>query len=222
VAAVTLLVLLAGCSRPGLGGADPGVEPASAGPDEPATMPTEIPSWLLECGADKPGRGEPADDLQLADLDLTQARWSTPSGFAVTDGYVEDNPVETVYSTWYAEPTDPPMETLNVLQVVIYTGIDWGDLADDCGRVPLEAVEEKLAQYREQIGAEPLSDAEMTEVAGRPAIHQDIRLARYSYTGYWLFSRTQLLHVYCQWTDDANRGVIERGCDDSVASISVG
>lgn len=182
-------------------------------------MPTEIPSWLLECGADKDG--ETDESLQLADLDLTRATWATPSGYVEVTTYIEDNPVETIHSTWYAEPTDPPMETLNVIQVVIYTGIDWGDLADDCGRVPLEAVEEKLAEYREQIGAQPLSEATMTEVDGHPAIQQDIGLSEYSYTGYWLFSTDQLLHVYCQWTSEANRPVIERGCDDLVASVSV-
>lgn len=182
-------------------------------------MPTEIPSWLLECGEDDGKRDE---TLQLADLDLRQATWSTPSGFAESSGYVEDNPVETLHSSWYAVPTDPAQSTLNVIQVVIYVDIDWGDLADGCGRVPLEAVEEKLARYREQIDAEPLSDAEMTELAGHPAIHQDIGLDRYSYTGWWLFSEDQLLHLYCQWTPDGDRAVIERGCDDLVASLQVG
>ena len=216
------LALLAGCAIPGFG--DDGTDDPTAGgtppgPDESATMPTEIPSWLLECGSDDKDRDE---ELQLADLDLTTATWAMPAGFEVSTGYHEDNPVETIHSTWYAVPTNPPQPTLNVIQVVIYTGIDWGDLADDCGRVPLEAVEEKLARYRDHIGAEPLTDAEMTTLAGHPAIHQDIGLSRYSYTGWWLFSEDQMLHLYCQWTPDGDRAVIERGCDDLVASLQVG
>ena len=209
-----VLLLLAACV-PGTGGTAGG-DGSPTGAQEPATMPTEIPSWLLECGNDKD------DSLKLADLDLTQATWSTPSGFVVVTSYYEENPVESVYSAWYAEPTDPVMPTLNVLNVIIYTGVDWGDLADECGRVPLDAVEEKLAQYREQIGAQALSDARMTEVAGQPAITQEIGLSEYSYTGYWLFSESQLFHAYCQWTDPGYRDVIERGCDDLVASVSVG
>lgn len=188
-------------------------------------MPTEIPSWLLECGSDEPSKGGEEDDedsLQLADLDLTSATWSTPSGYTVVSTYVEDNPVEEVHSTWYAEPTDPALPTLNVAQVVIYVGLDWGDLADGCGRVPLEAVEEQLAEYRDHIGAQPLTEATMTEVAGYPAIAQDIGLDRYSYTGYWLFSQTQLLHVYCQWTEDSYRSTLVAGCDELVASVRVG
>lgn len=219
--AVATLTLLAGCAIPGFG--DEGTTEPTDGatswePDEDATMPTEIPSWLLECGDDDKERDE---ELQLAALDLTQATWSTPDGFEVTTRYHEDNPVETIHSTWYAEPTDPPQPTLNVIQIVIYTGIDWGDLADGCGRVPLEAVEEKLARYRDHIGAEALTDAEMTTLAGHPAIHQDIGLSRYSYTGWWLFSEDQLLHLYCQWTPDGDRAEIERGCDDLVASLTV-
>ena len=216
LAAVVLLLLVA-CvpGTPGPGGGGDGSPPAA---QEPATMPTEIPSWLLECGNDK----DSDDALKLADLDLTLARWSTPSGFEVVTSYFEENPVETLLSSWYAEPTDPPMPTLNVANVIIYTGVDWGDLADECGRVPLEAVEEKLAQYREQIGAQPLSDARMTEVAGQPAIQQEVGLSEYSYTGYWLFSQTQLLHAYCQWTEPGYRSVLENGCDALVASITIG
>lgn len=217
--ALLLAAALVGC----VPGADPGAGPGSdptASTSAPGTgsTPTEIPSWLLECGADD-GKDQ---ELQLADLDLTTATWATPPGFEVSTSYVEDNPVERIHSTWYAVPTDPVLPSLNVVQVVVYVDIDWGDLADECGRVPIAAVEEKLARYREQIGAEPLSEARTTELAGHPAIRQDIGLDRYSYAGWWLFSSDQLLHLYCQWTPDGDREVIERGCDDLVASLAVG
>jgi len=181
-------------------------------------MPTEVPSWLLECGRDKGDRDEA---LQLTALDLTQAAWSMPAGFTAASGYVEDNPVEILHSEWVAEPTDPPLPSLNVINVVIYTGVDWADLADGCGRVPLEAVEEKLARYRDQIGAQPLGEAEMTTLAGLPAIGQEIGLSSYDYTGYWVFSESQLLHLYCQWTDEAYRAAIVAGCDALAASVTV-
>ena len=205
-------VLLSGCGLIGVGGDDP-TDPASTGadPGPSPTMPSEIPSWLLECGAEDGGKRN--ESLQLTTLDLTQATWSMPAGYQQASGYVEDNPVEELYSDWVAEPTDPPLPGLNVLSIVIYTGIDWGDLADGCGRVPLEAVEEKLSRYRDQIGAEPLSEAEMTEVDGLPAIHQFIGLESYDYTGYWLFTESQLMHIYCQWTDDAYKETIVEGCD---------
>ncbi|MBK5247835.1 MAG: hypothetical protein JJE50_00170 [Actinomycetales bacterium] len=214
-AALVAVLLLAGCAS---GGDDPEVgTPSSTSTQAAAPTGTpSIPPGLLECG-------KPRDrtDLQLADVDLTTATWSLPSGFSETFSYIEDNPVETISSTWYAEPVDPPLPTLNVLNVIIYTGLNWGDLADDCGRVPIEAVQERLAQYREQINADPLSDATMTTVAGMPAIEQVIGLARYDYHGYWLFSQTRLLHVYCQWTA-GNRDAIEAGCAPLVASVSVG
>lgn len=217
--AVTLGLALGGCAGLGPGpGEDPEPTSAAPAPDEGTTMPTEIPSWLLECGNDDDKRDE---TLQLTALDLTAATWSLPAGFQLASGYVEDNPVETLYSEWVAEPTDPPLPGLNVINVVIYTDVDWGDVADGCGRVPLEAVEEKLARYRDQIGAEPLSDAEMTELAGLPAIGQDIGLASYSYTGYWLFSESQLLHLYCQWTDPGYEAAIVSGCDALAASVQV-
>src|SRR5690606_5584081 len=163
--------------------------------------PTEIPSWLLECGADD-GKDE---ELQLADLDLTTATWATPPGFEVSTSYVEDNPVERIHSTWYAVPTDPVLPSLNVVQVVVYVDIDWGDLADGCGPVPIAAVEEKLARYREQIGAEPLSDARTTEQAGLPAIRQDIGVDPERYAGRWLFSSVPPSHLYCPWEPERDR-----------------
>ena len=221
ISALTALLILSGCAIPGFGDGsteDPTAGGTSPRPDESATMPTEIPSWLLECGSDDKDRDE---ELQLSTLDLTQATWSMPDGFTEASGYFEDNPVETLYSDWVAEPTDPPMPRLNVLSLVLYTGVDWGDLADECGRVPLEAVEEKLARYRDQIGARPLSDAEMTTLAGLPAIRQEIGLSSYDYTGWWLFSETQLLHLYCQWTDEQYREVIVAGCEAVAASVAV-
>lgn len=220
--AVTAVLALSGC---GVFGGDeeslPG-ESADAGSDSDASAssgdrPT-VPPQLLECGQDQPADD---DELQLADVDLTTATWSMPDGFEESFLYVEDNEVETIETTWYAVPTEPELPTLNVLNVVLYTGLDWEDLADSCGRVPLEAVEEQLGRYREQIGAEPLDEAEMTEVAGMPAITQQIGLTEYSYVGYWLFSETQLLHIYCQWTDESAREVIEPACQPLVDSVSV-
>ncbi|MBZ2194654.1 hypothetical protein [Occultella gossypii] len=219
VAAVALTVaLVAGCDpaspAPGPGGAS-GAGDGTATPTELRT----VPPGFLECSDDPDPK-----ELQLADVDLATATWSTPPDFEVVTSYHEDNPVETIESTWYAEPTSPPLPTLNVLNVlnvVLYSGLDWGDVADDCGRVPLSAIETRLADYREQIDAEPLTDASMTTVAGLPALEQDIGLASYDYHGYWLFAETQLLHVYCQWTS-GNRDVIEAGCGPLVDSVQVG
>lgn len=217
LACAVLAVLLAGCGMlPGTGDEEPD-DVATSSPGEPATMPSEIPSWLLECGSSDGER----DELQLSTLDLTQATWAMPAGFQRASGYVEDNPVETLHSIWVAEPTDPPLPSLNVVNVVLYTDVDWGDLADGCGRVPLAAVEEKLARYRDQIGASPMGEATMTEVSGLPAVTQEVGLASYDYVGYWLFSSDQLLHVYCQWTSDSYRATITSGCDELVASVQV-
>ncbi|WP_147917600.1 hypothetical protein [Ruania zhangjianzhongii] len=220
--AVTVVLALTGCGA--FGGDEETPPPGSTdgsseagGPDASGDRPT-VPPQLLECGQDRPAD----DELQLADVDLTTATWSLPDGFEESFSYVEDNPVETIDTTWYAVPTDPELPTLNVLNVVVYTGLDWEGLADSCGRVPLDAVEEQLGRYREQIGAEPLDEAEMTEVAGMPAVTQRIGLAEYRYVGYWLFSETQLLHAYCQWTDESAREVIEPACEPLVDSVSVG
>ena len=222
---ISLLLGLAGCGALGGGGGDGpdgdggagGSSGGAGGSGGSGSHPT-IPPQLLECGDKEADPGE----LQLADVDLTTATWSMPDGFEESFAYVEDNPVETIATTWYAVPTAPELPSLNVLNVVLYTGLDFGDLADACGRVPLEAVSAQLARYREQIDAEPLDEAEMTEVAGMPALTQHIGLASYDYVGYWLFSETQLLHIYCQWTDEEAREVIEPACTPLVDSVQVG
>ncbi len=205
----------------------------TSGGDGASDGPATIPPQLLECGdpstpdkadQDKGTDPDSSDDggLLLTDTDLTTASWSMPDGFQEAFGYVEDNPVETLDQIWVAEPTDSTVPSLNVVNVVVYTGLDWGPLASECAQVPLDAVEERLAGYRDQIGAEPLTDAQMTEVAGLPAITQEVGLDSYDYVGYWLFSRTDLVHVYCQWTDAQYRPVVEDGCADLVASVRVG
>lgn len=212
-----LVLLLAGCDLVGStsGGDDGTGGGVGAGGGDPGERPTAIDPGLRECGT-----GD--DELQLADVDLTRASWDLPAGFVESTAFHEDNPVESLHSAWYAVPTALPDPALNVVQVVVYTGLDWGEDADECGRVPLSAVEERLALYREEIGADPLSEAEMTTVAGQPAITQDIGLSRYSYEGYWLFSPTQLLHVYCQWTAPTTRETVLAGCAPLVQSVRLG
>lgn len=179
---------------------------------EDATLPPEF----LECGDPSATDEEPG--LMLAPLNLTEASWATPPGFTETFAYYEDNPVENLVSMWVAEPESDPVD-LDVVSVVTYDGLDWGDLADRCGRVPVAAVEERLAGYRDHIGAEGLSEPEMTTLDGHPAIEQSLRLEQYDYQGYWLFSEDQLLHLYCQWTGEQD--VIEDACAELVGSLEV-
>ncbi|SEE15801.1 hypothetical protein [Ruania alba] len=236
-ASVALLgaVLLAACgSMPELpGGPDPtGAEGSDQGSSDGSGNGGTIPPQLLECGdesadpgADDKNSGDGEEDdesLVLTETDLTTVRWSTPSGYAEASGYHEDNPVEELHSLWVAEPVDDPAPSLNVLNVAIYVGLDWGQQARQCGQVPLSAVEERLAGYMEQIDAELLGEPEMTEVAGLPAISQRVRLSNYDYVGYWLFSQTDLVHLYCQWTDGQYQELIEQGCAELVPTVEVG
>lgn len=219
VAAVAFVVGLAACDPETADESDAGQEQTEAGTGEPEEART-LPPEFLECG--NPDDINEEDGLMLADLDLSQAHWAIPEGFRPASGYIEDNPVETLQDFAVYEPdVDAPL-LLNVVSVVRYQGLDWGDAADACGRVPVAAVEERLAGYREAIGAEPMTDAEMTLLAGHPAITQEIALREYEYVGYWLFSPTQLLHLYCQWTPgDGQQDVIRGGCDDLASSLVV-
>lgn len=217
--AVVLCLALVGCDQFPGGDADgpegSGSDGEVAGTEEDGD-PVTLPPELLECG--DPSSTDSQDGLMLAELNLAEASWSMPDGFTETFSYFEDNPVENLVSLWVAEPESDPV-TLNVVNVTIYDGLDWGKLADQCGRVPIEAVEERLAGYRDQIGAEPLTDAEMMTLAGHPAIQQSLSLAEYDYLGYWLFSQDQLLHLYCQWT--TQQDLIESGCEELVDSLAV-
>ncbi|MGC0274697.1 hypothetical protein ACO0LV_17065 [Pseudactinotalea sp. Z1739] len=222
LAAAALTGMLLGCTPEDEvqdpGGAAPGADQAKkpdgddSGDRERVTLPPEF----LECG--DPDALDEDEGLMLASLDLAGAQWSTPEGFVETFSYYEDNPVENLVDLWVAEPVEDPV-ILNVVNVAIYDGLDWDGAADGCNRVPLAAVEDRLADYRDQIGAEEISEAEMTLLAGHPAITQSVSLSNYDYLGYWLFSRDQLLHLYCQWTSE--REVIEAGCAQLVDSLEV-
>lgn len=224
--------LLVGCTGPGLPG---GGSPTGSGAGgDPGERPTAIDPGLRECGeatSDTETDGEGGagtdegtadhDPLQLTDADLTRATWSAPSGWQEASGFVEDRPVETLHDHWVAVPADGSLAGLDVATVTTYTGVDWGDSADRCGRVPWDAVGEQLAGYLEQIDARPLTEPEDTTVGGLPAVTQVVALSNYSYVGYWLFSQDQLLHVYCQWTDEQYRSVLEQACADIVGSVQV-
>lgn len=209
------LFALVACSGLGGGLSEETPRRGSSG-TQPGEMPTALHPALRDCAP------EGSDDtLTLADTDLGQVTWSTPEGFSEVGGYHEDNPVEDIQDMWVAGADSIPPHTLNVISVNSYTNVAWNDFADDCEAVPLDAVAERLARYRAQIGAEELSEAEMVEIDGYPAISQDIRLREYDYEGYWLFSTTQLLHVYCQWEDDGAEQTIRDGCAELVDSLEV-
>ncbi|TDE90383.1 hypothetical protein EXU48_18185 [Occultella glacieicola] len=214
LAATVATVALAACA-PGDSGTDPAAtDPATPGASagEATEVPT-APGGLLECG-------DPDADkvIEIADADLTTATWSTPSGFEETFAYHEENPVEEVFSSWTAQPT-ADVALLNVVTVVIYDGLDWGEMVDQCGAIPVERIMEIQAGYTAEIGAETLTEPEVTTVAGHPAVEQYISLPEYDYHGYWLFSRTQVLHAYCQWTNEED--LLEAACAELIPSIQV-
>ncbi|CAM3663261.1 hypothetical protein OCAE111667_20995 [Occultella aeris] len=193
-------------------------EPSADGPTTPADASggdtPSPPGGFLECG-------DPDADkvVELADVDLTTATWSTPSGFQETFIYHEENPVDEVFSTWTAEPT-AEVDILNIVNVVIYDGVDWGEQAGECGTLPVDVITDQQAGYTEEIGAVPITEAEVTTVAGFPAVEQYIDLPDYDYHGYWLFSQGQLLHAYCQWTNEQE--LVEAACAELIPSIQVG
>ena len=201
-----VLLALAGCGSDDSGDAD----------GESATEPTSIDAALLECGEVT----ENDSVVQLSDVDLAQATWEVPDGFVETFDYSEDLPVEHVDTIRVAQPEKKP-QPLNVLTVVVYSDLDWGDDLDECGRVPQTAVDSRLEGYREHNEAEPITEVSEVEIGGLPAYEQQLELPSYSYEGYWLFSRTQLMHVYCQWTSEEEREPILNGCEDLVASLEV-
>lgn len=204
-------ILLTGCGIVGDDGGDP-----DGGGDGASGSDTTIDAALLECG--DPENADPT--MQLTDVDLTAAGWDMPDGFVETFRYSEDMPVEHIESFWAAEPAEDPVP-LNVLAVVVYSGLEWGEDIDECGRVPIAAIDERLASYREGNEAEELTESAEVEVAGLPALEQDLALAEYSYRGYWVFSRDQLIHLYCQWTSDAEKDRVLTGCDDLLGSLEV-
>lgn len=209
VAAVGAL-LLTGCGVSGDGASDPDDADGGSGSS------TSIDAALLECG--DPDNADPT--LQLPSIDLTVATWDMPDGFVETFKYSEDLPVEHIESFWAAEPAEDA-QPRNVLAVVVYSGLDWGEDIDECGRVAITAIDERLASYREGNEAEELTESSEVEVAGLPALEQDLALAEYSYRGYWVFSRDQLIHLYCQWTSDAEKDRVLTGCDDLLGSLEV-
>lgn len=217
------LVAVAGCGTSEGEGGDIEADPSSG------VASTPVDPALLECG--DPDLADPV--LQLTDADLTVAQWEMPAGFVETFRYHEDNPVERLEHFWVAEPQTDPVDR-NVLVVAVYSGLDWGDEIDECGRVPTSAVENRLAQYVESgselVETEALSAPEPIEIAGLPALQQEVAVEGqdsagvvygYDYQGYWLFSRADLVHVYCQWTDEANAAPIVAGCTELLESLDI-
>ncbi len=81
---------------------------------------------------------------------------------------------------------------------------------------------ERVQQYQDTLGSEALNEPQVTEVAGLPAVTQDMRIPNYDFRGYWLFSQTELLFLGCQWTSGSARPEIERSCRELVESVVVG
>lgn len=189
--------------------------------EQASPMPENVPPGLLECGNPL----EEAEGYHLIEADLTEASWEAPQGWINNEAYVEEKPVEKLEITWTVEPEENPVQ-LNVLNVMVYSGIEWAEEKDECGRVPVSAISDRLDEYNERIGARIVKEAEFIEFAGAPAITQDVtiesndpKIEDYTYTGVWLFSQTHLLHTYCQWTTEEE--LVRQACEDLYDSFQL-
>lgn len=228
-AAGAVLIGLSGCSLIGSDG--PTDDPSGGTSSTPGTEPSgdrTIPPQLLECGDPnaKPGGGEDAEDgeqVELTDARVaSDASWATPEGYYSADGYYDDLDYEELSFLHTYVPEAGGYDTLDLVGVLGYTGLDWGQLAQECGRVPLDAMLERVAEYQEALGAGTIDDAELTEVGGLPAVTQAMSISSYDFRGYWLFSQTELLFIGCQWTSESARGDIESACSELIGTVQVG
>ena len=226
-AAVAVLIGLSGCSLIGSEGStdDPSESPSHT----PGAVPAEdrtIPPQLLECGDPngKPGGGaDDGEQVELSDaLVASDASWSIPAGYYSASGYYDDLDYEQLSFLHTYVPEADGYDSLDLVGVLGYTGLDWGQLAEECGRVPLEAMLERVSEYQGLLGADPLDEAELTEVGGLPAVTQAMSITNYDFRGYWLFSQSELLFIGCQWTQDSVRGEIESACAELVGTVHVG
>ncbi|SEE15761.1 hypothetical protein [Ruania alba] len=218
---LSLVVLLAGCrGLPGLGG-DPTNGPATPSTDQGGSAgedgPRTIPPQLLECGESAEPQVDLTDELVASD-----GGWSVPSGYRSASGYYDDLAYEEQSFLETLVPQEPGYDSLDLLGVIGYVGLDWGQYARECNRVPLEAMLERVAEYESALGAQALDGAELTEVAGLPAVTQTMQIPNYTFRGYWLFSQTELLFIGCQWTSDRAQEEIADGCADLIGSVQVG
>ncbi|WP_147917601.1 hypothetical protein [Ruania zhangjianzhongii] len=228
-AAAALLVGLSGCSL--IGSDDAPDVPSDGPPSTPGAVPPEdrtIPPQLLECGDPNAKPGDDADaeggeQVELSDARVaTDATWGTPDGYYSADGYYDDLDYEELSFLHTYVPSAGGYDTLDLVGVLGYTGLDWGELAEECGRVPLEAMLERVGEYQGLLGADPLDEAELIEVGGLPAVTQAMSIESYDFRGYWLFSQSELLFIGCQWTQESVRSEIESACSQLVGTVQVG
>lgn len=231
-AAVAVLIGLSGCSLIGDDGPGAGGPTDEDSASAPSTVPPEdrtIPPQLLECGDPnaKPGAddgdGGDGEQVELSDAQVaTGASWDTPDGYHSASGYYDDLDYEELSFLHTYVPTSPGYDSLDLVGVLGYTGLDWGQLAQECGRVPLEAMLERVGEYQQLLGAGTLDEAALTEVGGLPAVTQAMSIENYDFRGYWLFSQTELLFIGCQWTQESVRDEIESACSELVGTVQVG
>ena len=230
-AATAVLIGLSGCSL--IGSESPTDGPTDDSSTTPATVPPEertIPPQLLECGDPnaKPGEDDAEGDADGEQVELTDARvasdasWATPQGYYSADGYYDDLDYEELSFLHTYVPEAAGYDTLDLVGLLGYTGLDWGQLAEECDRVPLSAMLERVAEYQQLLSAGTLDDAELTEVGGLPAVTQAMSIESYDFRGYWLFSQTELLFIGCQWTQESVRAEIESACAELVGTVQVG
>lgn len=214
--AISLGLLVPGCAS---NAPEPPPAPASTQASAEHPTPNETPTGgaLLECGRD-------VKDT-LADVDLTTATWTAPANFEESDAFEQVNAYETEdVDLWVGGYVGPGTSGSSAIAVTLYPDVEWGDLSGDCAQVPIEAALERVAQYWQTPGTTdvPVGEAEMTTVAGMPTVTQDFTFDGLYARGWWVYSRTQLLHLQCQWRLEEERAGVEAGCAEFIASMEVG
>ncbi len=94
-------------------------------------------------------------------------------------------------------------------------------VAEELGTTDLDQLEDNLTRLQAEQGVTVISSSR-TRIDGEEALRLDVTEESFSGTfNYAITTGGQVLGAACIWSGEANRGVVERGCQELLASMTV-
>lgn len=216
VCAVSAMVMLTGCGTTPAGGDGSPSSPSADGGGGPPERPTELPTDLREC---------PPDEKDVVDVRVpvsVRPRYDVPAGFRTEDAGLaqiataEGEDYEATYHLYEQR------DAVEVLAVVHYLHLAGGPVADECRRLDVDEVLERLADHDVRSGSRVTLGPDLDEVAGAPALVEERTYPEVGITvrHYWIYGTGDMLNIQCQWT--GHRAEVLAGCDALLASLTLG
>ncbi len=214
VATIAAVLVLSGCATVVSGsGQNSGVPTGISSGDFPSGSSSSAPSTA----SSDPSTTTAAPPTSSSDSDITDVKYTVPTGWERATNYVEVIPLETSYQVKYLIPSGAN-PGLDVISIVLYR-LPGADLVDTHRQQV-----DRIHGYEHKRSLTIVRALEDTTIGGRPGFDESVvqpgtgSAAEFRYATWYVFGGAHLVQIACQVESQVN--TVAQGCQKLLDSMT--